>query len=54
MYLGRSAGGGLVAVKVIRPELAGEAGFRMRFAREVAAARNVSGLTATRCRTSSG
>jgi len=31
-------------VKVIRPELAGESGFRTRFAREVTAARNVSGL----------
>jgi eukaryotic-like serine/threonine-protein kinase len=44
VYLGRSAGGRLVAVKVIRPELAGEPGFRARFAHEVAAARNVSGL----------
>ncbi|HEY6278113.1 MAG TPA: protein kinase [Streptosporangiaceae bacterium] len=44
VFLGRSAGGRLVAVKVIRPELAGEPGFRTRFAREVAAARNVSGL----------
>ena len=44
VFLGRSAGGRLVAVKVIRPELAGEPGFRARFAREVAAARTVSGL----------
>ncbi len=44
VYLGRSAGGRLVAVKVIRPELAGEPGFRTRFAREVVAARNVSGM----------
>jgi serine/threonine protein kinase len=44
VYLGRSAGGRLVAVKVIRPELADEPGFRARFAREVDAARNVSGL----------
>jgi eukaryotic-like serine/threonine-protein kinase len=44
VYLGRSAGGRLVAVKVIRPELAGEPGFQARFAREVAAARTVSGL----------
>jgi hypothetical protein len=44
VYLGQSAGGRLVAVKVIRPELAGEPGFRARFAREVRAARNVSGL----------
>jgi serine/threonine protein kinase len=44
VYLGRSPAGRLVAVKVIRPDLAGEPGFRIRFAREVAAARNVSGL----------
>jgi serine/threonine protein kinase len=44
VFLGRSAGGRLVAVKVIRPDLGGEPGFRARFAREVAAARNVSGL----------
>jgi serine/threonine protein kinase len=44
VYLGRSPGGRLVAVKVIRPELAGDPGFRIRFAREVAVARNVSGL----------
>ena len=44
VFLGRSAGGRLVAVKVIRPELAGDPGFRARFAREVAAAQKVSGL----------
>jgi serine/threonine protein kinase len=44
VYLGRSLAGGLVAVKVIRPDLAGEPGFRMRFAREFTAARNVSGM----------
>jgi eukaryotic-like serine/threonine-protein kinase len=44
VFLGRSAGGRLVAIKVIRPDLAGESGFRVRFAREVAAARHVSGL----------
>ena len=44
VFLGRSAGGRLVAVKVIRPELAGEPRFRARFAREVAAARTVCGL----------
>jgi len=44
VFLGRSAGGRLVAVKVIRPDLAGEPGFRARFAREVAAARKVCGL----------
>jgi serine/threonine protein kinase len=43
VFLGRSAGRKLVAVKVIRPEKAGEPGFRARFAREVAAARRVSG-----------
>jgi serine/threonine protein kinase len=44
VFLGRSAGGRLVAVKVIRPDLAGEPGFRARFAREVAAVRTVCGL----------
>ena len=44
VYLARSPGGRLVAIKVIRPELADERGFRARFAREVAAARNVSGI----------
>ena len=44
VFLGQSAGGRLVAVKVIRPELAEEPGFRARFAREVSAARKVSGL----------
>ena len=44
VFLGSSAGGRPVAVKVIRPELAVEPGFRSRFAREVTAARKVSGL----------
>ncbi|HTZ25874.1 MAG TPA: protein kinase [Streptosporangiaceae bacterium] len=44
VFLGQSIGGRLVAVKVIRPELADEPGFRARFAREVSAARKVSGL----------
>jgi len=44
VYLARSPGGRLVAVKVIRPELTSEQGFRARFAREVAAARTVSGV----------
>jgi eukaryotic-like serine/threonine-protein kinase len=42
-YLGRSAGGRLVAIKLVRAELAEEPGFRARFASEIAAARNVSG-----------
>jgi hypothetical protein len=44
VYLARSQGGRLVAVKVIRPGLAEERGFRARFASEIAAARNVSGI----------
>jgi hypothetical protein len=44
VYLARSPGGRLVAVKVIREDLAAEHGFRARFAREVAAARTVSGI----------
>jgi serine/threonine protein kinase len=47
VFLGRSPGGRLVAVKVIRPELAGDPGFRARFDREVAAARRVSGVFTT-------
>ncbi len=44
VFLGRSPGGRLVAVKVIRPELADHSDFCRRFAREVAAARRVSGV----------
>lgn len=44
VYLGRSAAGRLVAVKTVRPELAEEPGFRDRFAHEVAAARQISGM----------
>src|SRR6516164_1450041 len=44
VYLGRSAAGRLVAIKTIKVELAEEAGFRHRFAQEVAAARKVSGV----------
>ncbi|WP_257581903.1 serine/threonine-protein kinase [Streptomyces sp. TLI_146] len=43
VYLARSPAGRLVAVKVVRPELARDAEFRRRFAREVTAARRVSG-----------
>ncbi|MGH3256035.1 MAG: protein kinase domain-containing protein [Streptosporangiaceae bacterium] len=44
VFLGRSMGGRLVAVKVIRSDLASDPDFRARFRREVAAARRVSGL----------
>ncbi len=44
VFLGQSPGGRLVAVKLIRPELAADPEFRARFAREVAAARHVSGM----------
>jgi Protein kinase domain len=44
VFAGGSAGGRAVAVKVIRGELAGDPEFRVRFSREVAAARSVSGV----------
>lgn len=44
VYLGQSPSGRLVAVKVIRPELADDPDFRRRFAQEVTAARRVSGI----------
>jgi Protein kinase domain len=44
VFLARSTAGRLVAVKTIRIELAEEADFRVRFAREVAAASRVSGV----------
>ena len=44
VFAGRSEGGRLVAVKVVRAELADDPDFRVRFSREVAAARSVSGL----------
>ena len=44
VFLGQSPGGRLVAVKLIRADLAAEPEFRARFAREVAAARHVSGM----------
>ncbi|WP_218042595.1 protein kinase domain-containing protein, partial [Embleya hyalina] len=43
VYLGRSAAGRAVAVKVIRADFAADEGFRGRFRAEVAAARRVSG-----------
>ena len=44
VFLGRSPGGRLVAVKVIHRGLAADHGFRARFRREVSAARRVSGM----------
>jgi ABC-type branched-subunit amino acid transport system substrate-binding protein len=44
VFLARSPGGRPVAVKVVRAELAEDGEFRRRFAREVAAARRVSGV----------
>ncbi|WTX00323.1 protein kinase [Streptomycetaceae bacterium NBC_01309] len=43
VYLAQGRGARLYAVKVIRPHLAGEDGFRRRFVREASAARAVSG-----------
>jgi serine/threonine protein kinase len=44
VFLGQSPGGRLVAVKLIRADLAADPEFRARFAREVAVARHVSGI----------
>nr|WP_223245231.1 serine/threonine-protein kinase [Streptomyces sp. CBMA156] len=44
VYLGRSRGERLVAVKVIRPELAADPIFRARFIREIEAASRVGGF----------
>ena len=44
VFLGRSRSGRPVAVKVVRPELAGDAGFRRRFTLEAEAARRVGGF----------
>ena len=43
VFLGVSPGGRPVAVKVIRPDLAADAGFLTRFQREIEVARKVSG-----------
>lgn len=44
VFLGQSPGGRMVAVKLIRADLAGDPNFRARFAREVNTARTVSGI----------
>ena len=44
VYLGRSSSGRRVAIKTVRGELAEDQLFRVRFAREIAAARTVSGF----------
>ncbi|MCX5207245.1 PQQ-binding-like beta-propeller repeat protein [Streptomyces sp. NBC_00237] len=44
VYLGRSASGRAVAVKVVRAELAEDPGFRARFALEIEAASRVTGF----------
>lgn len=44
VYLGRSPGGRLVAVKVVRPELAADPRFRERFRHEVSVMRAVGGF----------
>ncbi|MEV8595115.1 serine/threonine-protein kinase [Streptomyces sp. NPDC052012] len=43
VYLSHTQGGRPVAIKVVRPELADDAGFRRRFSREIKAARRVRG-----------
>ncbi|GAA1790889.1 serine/threonine-protein kinase [Actinomadura chokoriensis] len=44
VYLGRSRGRRLVAVKIVHPHFADNASFRRRFAKEVAAARRIGGF----------
>ncbi|MFE3865597.1 serine/threonine-protein kinase [Streptomyces goshikiensis] len=44
VYLAHTPGGRPVALKVVRPELAGDPDFRLRFAREVASAQRIHGL----------
>jgi Protein kinase domain len=48
VYLGEAADGSLVAVKVLRPELADDPEFRARFSREVAALAQVRGVCTVR------
>lgn len=45
VYLSHTRGGRPVAIKVVRPELADDPGFRRRFGREIEAARRVRGRT---------
>src|ERR1700734_3580973 len=45
VYLAKSPGGRLVAIKLIRPDLAEERGVRARFASEITAAKTVRGLS---------
>src|ERR1700691_5387017 len=44
VFLGESRGGRKVAIKVVHPHYANDPDFRRRFAREVAAARQVGGF----------
>ncbi|MGW7256999.1 serine/threonine-protein kinase [Streptomyces sp. NPDC054834] len=48
VYLGRSAGGRTVAVKIVHPHFALDEEFRARFRREIAAARRVGGAWTAR------
>jgi len=48
VYLAAAPGGGDVALKLIRPDLASDADFRSRFRREVDAGRRVGGLCTAR------
>jgi serine/threonine protein kinase len=46
VFLGASPGGRKVAIKAVRPRYANDPEFRRRFAREVAAARQLCGANA--------
>jgi eukaryotic-like serine/threonine-protein kinase len=48
VYLATASNGSPVAVKVLRPELSGDAEFRIRFSREVAALARVKGVCTVR------